>query len=129
MWSVVATDFFKVRVPSDVKRRVAAVARRKLLTESAWLRSLVMRELASVETADSEHIADQVAAVARSYRTQTEEGASSTRVYVRLRSDDRLLLDARAEARGMHSATYLSVLARSHLRRLSPLPEKEYLAL
>lgn len=129
MWSVVATDFFKIRVPSDVKRRVAAVARRKLLTESAWLRSVILRELASVEAADSDHIAGQASAVARSSCTQTRESASSARVYVRLRTDDRLLLDARAEARGMRRATYLSVLTRSHLRRLAPLPEKEYLAL
>lgn len=129
MWSVVATDFFKVRVPSDVKRRVAAVAKRKLLTESAWLRSVIMRELASIEAIGSELFADQAAALARSCRTQTGEGTTGARVYVRLRTEDRLLLDARAEARGMRQATYLSVLTRSHLRQLNPLPEKEYLAL
>ena len=48
---------------------------------------------------------------------------------VRLRDEDRLLLDARAEARGMRSATYVSVLIRSHLRQLAPLPKDELLAL
>ena len=48
---------------------------------------------------------------------------------VRLREEDRLLLDARAEARGMRPATYASVLLRSHLRKLTPLPKDEYLAL
>ena len=48
---------------------------------------------------------------------------------VRLRNEDRLLLDARAEARGMRPATYASVLLRSHLRKLTPLPKDEYLAL
>ena len=38
-------------------------------------------------------------------------------------------MDARAEARGMRSATYVSVLIRSHLRRLAPLPKEELLAL
>jgi hypothetical protein len=38
-------------------------------------------------------------------------------------------LDARAEARGMRPATYASVLLRSHLRKLTPLPKDEYLAL
>jgi hypothetical protein len=48
---------------------------------------------------------------------------------VRLRAEDRLLLDARAEARGMRPATYVSVLIRSHLRNLKPLPKDEFLAL
>jgi hypothetical protein len=48
---------------------------------------------------------------------------------VRLRDEDRLLLDARAEARGMRPATYASVLLRSHLRQLTPLPKDELLAL
>src|SRR5271156_255406 len=48
---------------------------------------------------------------------------------VRLRTEDRLLLDARAEARGMRPATYASVLLRSHLRKVTPLPKDEYLAL
>src|SRR6202043_2012002 len=48
---------------------------------------------------------------------------------VRLTAEDRLLLGARAEARGMRPATYASVLLRSHLRKLTPLPKDEYLAL
>jgi hypothetical protein len=32
-------------------------------------------------------------------------------------------------ARGMRSATYLSVLARAHLRAMAPLPKEELLAL
>ena len=48
---------------------------------------------------------------------------------VRLTAEDRLLLDARAEARGMRPATYASVLLRSHLRQLTPLPKDELLAL
>jgi hypothetical protein len=48
---------------------------------------------------------------------------------VRLSHDDRLLLDARAEARGMRPATYASVLLRAHLRKLTPLPKDELLAL
>jgi hypothetical protein len=48
---------------------------------------------------------------------------------VRLTVEDRLLLDARAQARGMRPATYASVLLRSHLRQLTPLPKDELLAL
>jgi hypothetical protein len=40
-----------------------------------------------------------------------------------------LLLHERAGARGMASATYVSVLVRSHMRSLSPLPKDELLAL
>jgi hypothetical protein len=50
-------------------------------------------------------------------------------VFVRFRDEDRLLLDARAAARGMRPATYVSVLTRAHLRSLTPLPKEEYLAL
>jgi hypothetical protein len=40
-----------------------------------------------------------------------------------------MLLRERAAARGMPAATYASVLLRSHLRNLSPLPKEELLAL
>jgi hypothetical protein len=48
---------------------------------------------------------------------------------IRLRTDDQILLRERAAARGMPPATYVSVLTRSHLRSLSPLPKDELLAL
>ena len=51
------------------------------------------------------------------------------RVYIRLRKDDWLLLEARAAARDMRPATYVSALTRSHLRKLSPLPKDELIAL
>jgi hypothetical protein len=50
-------------------------------------------------------------------------------MYVRLRHEDHLLLEARAWARGMRPATYASVLLRAHLRQLTPLPKEELLAL
>jgi Bacterial mobilisation protein (MobC) len=40
--------------------------------------------------------------------------------------EDWRLLRERAKARGMPSATYLSYLARSHLRGACPLPKAEY---
>jgi hypothetical protein len=48
-------------------------------------------------------------------------------MYVRLRHEDHLLLEA--WARGMRPATYASVLLRAHLRQLTPLPKEELLAL
>ena len=56
---------------------------------------------------------------------RTREDCRPERLYIRLYSDDRQLLAERAAARGMPSATYLAVLARSHLRNLPPLPEAE----
>lgn len=52
-----------------------------------------------------------------------------SRLTVRIRPDDQLLLHERAAARGMAAATYVSVLTRAHLRGLSPLPKAEWLAL
>jgi hypothetical protein len=46
-----------------------------------------------------------------------------------MRPDDQLLLRERASARGMAPATYVSVLVRSHLRALAPLPKEELVAL
>ena len=47
------------------------------------------------------------------------------RLTVRLVPEDRALLRERATARSMPAATYVSVLVRSHLRRLAPLPDRE----
>jgi hypothetical protein len=58
-----------------------------------------------------------------------ERESRNARVYVRLTPEDRKLLCARATARHMAAATYVSVLVRSHLRNLAPLPQEELLAL
>jgi hypothetical protein len=58
-----------------------------------------------------------------------EPVTSGTRIYVRLRPEDHLLLRERALARGMASATYASLLLRAHLRNLAPLPKDELTAL
>jgi hypothetical protein len=120
MWPMVATEFFKIRVPLDVKRRVTVAAKREYLSESAWLRRLVLRQLKLKEAADVE---------VDSELTVRDSDACSNRVHIRLRTEDRLLLGSRAEARGMRPATYVSVLTRSHLRRLAPLPTDELQAL
>ena len=48
------------------------------------------------------------------------------RLNVRLEPEDSRLLKERARARGMASATYLSYVARCHLRGAAPLPRAEY---
>ena len=48
------------------------------------------------------------------------------RIYVRLRRSDHALLRERAAGRGVTSATYVSMLVRTHLRGVSPLPDREF---
>lgn len=56
-------------------------------------------------------------------------GSRAARLMIRLRPDDQMLLRERAACRGMAPATYVSVLVRSHLRSLAPLPKEELLSL
>lgn len=45
MGNMAATQFIKARLTPDMKRRVAIIAERECVTESAWLKRLVIREL------------------------------------------------------------------------------------
>jgi hypothetical protein len=118
--SYMVTHFLiSARVAEETKRRVHEAARAQLLTESIWLRKVVE---AALQASGSTSSASPLGSSPR------DHGASK-RVYVRLRAEDRLLLCERAAARGMPAATYLSVLARSHLRDLAPLPREELQAL
>jgi hypothetical protein len=128
---MVASEFVKARLPLELKQCVKTLAERELLSESAWLKRLVVRELQAAKGAKAEALQRWTPAVADACRKRPSDGASrcSHRVYVRLRTDDRLLLEARAEARGLRPATYVAVLTRCHLRRLAPLPKDELLAL
>jgi hypothetical protein len=114
------TEFLKARVTSETKLRAKAVADRELLSEAAWLKRLILREIRAAGDRERTPVQGTVA--------QGRKGAGKP-MLVRLRNEDRLLLDARAEARGMRPATYASVLLRSHMRQLTPLPKEELLAL
>jgi negative regulator of replication initiation len=105
-------------VTPDTKERFAATARHLGLSDSALLRRMIELTLRSTDAASLEM------AVA------SDEGASrASRLTVRLRPEDQMLLAERAAARSMAPATYVSVLVRSHLRSLTPLPKDELLAL
>jgi hypothetical protein len=124
-----ATTILKTRVTPDVKMRVAAITQAELLTEAVWLRRLVSRAIqegaalaAASDSSDRHH--------GSVLRGQCSAGRGRvSRLHIRLRREDRLLLHERAAARGMASATYVSVLVRSHLRGLTPLPKEELAAL
>ncbi len=119
------TEVVKARVTAETKREIAEAAAREMLTESAWLKRLLVREMQAAR----DPAATQV--VPRRVRRHGGHcgGPCERPILVRLRTEDRLLLDARSEARGMRPATYVAVLTRSHLRHLAPLPKEEMLAL
>jgi len=123
-----ATEILSTRVTPDIKERVSDVVREEFLTESIWLRRLVLSELQAVPPNDSApRRCGNGSTVVRGQCSRRREPISS--LYIRLRREDRLLLHERAAARGMASATYASVLLRAHLRSLAPLPKDELIAL
>lgn len=126
------TQILKTRVTPETKARVVEIAQSELLTEAVWLRRLVARALhesqvLSVPSPGATERHSGAVTAARGQRSKDRGRAS--RLYLRVRREDRLLLHERATARGLASATYLSVLLRSHLRALTPLPKDELAAL
>ena len=105
-------------VSSETKQRFSAAARLQGLSGSALLKRLV--EL-TLQTASAASDLEPTPA--------DRQAAPASRLTIRLRTDDVLLLRARAMARGMPAATYVSVLTRAHLRHLAPLPKEELLGL
>ena len=99
-------------VSNEAKQRFATAAARQSLSESALLKRLVEQMLASAGIDD----------VAEPFASPDRRDA---RLTVRLVPEDRALLRERAAARTMPVATCVSVLVRSHLRRLAPLPDRE----
>jgi len=99
-------------VSNEAKQRFATAAARQSLSESALLKRLVEQMLASSEI---EEVATHMA----------PPDPRDARLTVRLVPEDRALLRERAAARTMPVATYVSVLVRSHLRRVAPLPVRE----
>ena len=114
---MVSDQIIAARVPADTKARLKALAAGCGVSESALLKDLLQLTLGG--SVIPEH--DGAEPVVRAGRR--------ARLYVRLRSDDQLLLRERAGARRMAPATYISVLVRAHLRQLAPLPAEELRAL
>ncbi|HEX4267350.1 MAG TPA: hypothetical protein VHY36_05650 [Steroidobacteraceae bacterium] len=99
-------------ISNETKQRFAAAAARQSLSESALLKRLVEQMLAS---APSDDLTGPV----------VRPDLRDARLTVRLVPEDRALLRERAAARTMQAATYVSVLVRSHLRGVAPLPDRE----
>lgn len=113
MRAMASDQIIAARVSSDTKSRLRALATRRGLSDSALLKELLELTLGGGDAPRSDD-ADQAIRPSR-----------RARLYVRLRPDDQLLLAERAAARRMAPATYVSVVVRSHLRDLAPLPADE----
>jgi hypothetical protein len=100
-----------------MKTLLRALADREQITESALVRQLLQVMLRRSVMEGFPKLDD------------LEKASRDARLSIRLAPDDRTLLSARATARGMASATYVSILVRSHLRSLAPLPREELSAL
>jgi hypothetical protein len=109
--------FVQCRVTAEVKTLLRVLAEREQITESALVRQLL------------EVMLRRSAAEGFPNLKALEKLSRDARLSVRLAPEDRILLSGRATARGMPSATYVSVLVRSHLRNLAPLPKEELSAL
>jgi hypothetical protein len=124
-----ATAIVKTRVTPVVKTRVTEITQAELLTEAVWLRRLISRAIQEgVALAAASDSSDRHRGGVLRGQCSAGRGRAS-RLHIRLRREDHLLLHERAAARGMASATYVSVLVRSHLRGLTPLPKDELAAL
>ena len=116
MTPVPANAFINCRVTSETKVLVRALAAARGVTESALMKELLEAVLYR-------------ATLAGPLPMPPERVPRNARLYVRLRDEDWRLLKERAQGRRMASATYVSLLVRSHLRSVAPLPKAEYLAL
>lgn len=122
------SDYLMVRVSSQMKARVHALAEQQLISEAMWLRQVVaaaLREAGLDETAANRPVPARLASDA----TRGRESRRTAYTAIRLRREDWRLLRERAQARSMGSCTYVSVLVRSHLLRVTPLPKDELIAL
>ena len=112
-----ADAFIHCRVTSDQKALVRRLAEREGINESTLVKQLL------------EVVLRTSALAGMPPASAPDKINRDARLYIRLAPEDRILLKDRATARGMASATYVSLLVRSHLRDIAPLPKAEYLAL
>ncbi|MDM0108012.1 hypothetical protein QTH97_23895 [Variovorax sp. J22R24] len=108
-----------MRLPSENKARLGALAAQHRLSESGLLAKLVDEVLRS----NHESIRD--ACVPTATGPNEAEGARDDRITLRLRRGDRTLAGARAGARGMKTASYLAMLVHNHVRAAPVLPPQE----
>lgn len=106
------SEWLSTTVSPATKQRVQDAAKSQHLAEAACLRQVIESKLEGAVSADRPDVI-------------ADESELGRRISVRLLLGDRLLLRERATARGTAPATYVSILIRSHLRQLTPLPKDE----
>jgi hypothetical protein len=112
MFDMAASPCIQCRIDPRIKLRLQAIAIQRGLTESAVLKRLVIAALGTAPANDAKVLV-------------VEPIGPRARVYVRLRRNDHALLRERAAGRGLASATYVSMLVRTHLQNVPPLPDRE----
>jgi hypothetical protein len=118
MTHMTKTVCIQCRVNEATKAALTAVAQSEGLTLSALLHRMAVG--ATLGRASASGDADGTSAL---------PVKRSVRMAVRLRGEDALLLTERARGRGLAPATYVSMLVRSHLRHVTPMPDRELDAL
>jgi len=103
-------------VDRQLKEQFSRAARSQGLSESAWLRRLVAGSVPRFHSADN-------------LIGPSKPLPEAWRISVRFHAEDLLLLRERALAREISVSTYVSLLVRSHLRSVAPLPTAELAAL
>src|SRR5271168_797281 len=112
MFDMAASPCIQCRIDPQLKLRLQAIAVGQGVTESAVLKHLIVSGIGMAPVNDARESA-------------VESIGPRARVYVRLRPSDHALLRERASRRGLASATYVSMLVRTHLRNVPPLPDRE----
>jgi hypothetical protein len=112
MFDMAASPCIQCRIDPQIKLRLQAIAVQRGLTESAVLKRLVIAAVGMAPAIDARVLA-------------VEPIGPRARIYVRLRRGDHTLLRERAAGRGLASATYVSMLVRTHLQNVPPLPDRE----
>jgi hypothetical protein len=97
---MVATHFLKTRVTPETKARVSAIAHQQLLTESIWLRRLIIKALHEQESeSTSQKTAERHDGVVTEEQGQcSRKRGQASRLFVKIRTEDQLLLRERAGA-------------------------------
>jgi hypothetical protein len=112
MFDMAANPCIQCRIDPRLKLRLQAIAVERGSTESAVLQRLVVGAIGMAPASEATVLA-------------VEPIGRRARIYVRLRPGDHALLRERAAGRGLASATYVSMLVRTHLRNVPPLPDRE----
>jgi hypothetical protein len=107
------------RASTETKANFAALAARQGLSESALLALLVEKVVFQNAVGNVLAATDVTPAI------DSQGDRAIDRMTLRLRPGDRALADARASARRMKTASYLSMLIRTHVRGVPVMPPAE----